>query len=82
MTDLSKIKTLDELEYQTERLERRADIQRAAIKGHVDFVVHEYNYVLHTIDSVVAPVRKAYNEYRQTFNVLRRIVKAFIPKKK
>ena len=82
MTDYSRIKTLDELEYQTKRLERRAQIQRKALEGHVDYVVREYNHLVATVDAIVSPVRKAYNEYRTTFNVLRRIIKAFIPKRK
>ena len=82
MTDYSRIKTLDELEYQTKRLERREQIQRQQLQGHVDYVVREYNHLVATVDAVVAPVRKAYNDYRTTFNVLRRIIKAFIPKRK
>ena len=42
MTDFSQIKTLDQLEYQTQRLQRRADLQRRQLRGHFDFVIRGY----------------------------------------
>jgi len=81
MTDYSKIKTIDELEYHIERLDRRAAIQRKRIEGHVDFVVRQYHYAINTIDAVLTPLRNTINEYRQTIRVVSRIVRAFLPKR-
>ena len=82
MTDLSKLRTIDELDMQVERMERRADIQREKINVHVDFVLRQYNFVVGTIHHTVAPIRKAINEYRTTFRVASRIIRAFMPRKK
>ena len=82
MTDFSKIKTLDELDYQTERLERRASIQRERLDGHVGFVVRQYHYIVSSVDAVIAPIREKYNEYRSAINVFARIVRVFFPKKR
>lgn len=82
MTDYSKIKTLDELEYQTHRLQRRADIQRKALEGHAEYVAREYHHLVSTVDAIVSPVRKTINEYRTTINVIGRVIRAFIPKRK
>lgn len=82
MTDLSKIQTIDELEYQTERLSRRAAIQRERLQGHVDFVVHQYNSIVGMIETTIQPIRRTINEYRTTIRVASRIIRAFMPKKK
>ncbi|MBQ7631823.1 MAG: hypothetical protein IJS82_03570 [Paludibacteraceae bacterium] len=82
MTDYSKIKTLEELEYQTHRLQRRADIQRKTLEGHADYVEREYNHLVSTVDAIISPVRKTFNEYRTTLNVISRVIRAFIPKRK
>jgi len=82
MTDFSKIKTMDELEFQTNRMQRRATIQREKVEGHVEFVARQYHQIVGAIDAVVAPVRKTINEYRTTIRVVSRIAKAFLPKKK
>ncbi len=80
MTDFSKIKTIDELDYQTTRLQRRADIQRERLNGHVDFVVRQYNYLVSSIDSIVTPIRNKVNEYRGVANVLFRLAKSLFGK--
>lgn len=82
MTDFSKIQTIDELEYQTQRMERKAEIQYENIHAHVNFVVGQYTMIANAIDATVAPLRKAWNEYRTAFRVGARIVKAFMPRKK
>ena len=82
MTDFSKIQTIDELDFQTQRMERRAQIQRGNIEAHVNFVVGQYNLVVSTIDATVAPIRKAFNEYRTAFRVGAKLIKAFCPRKK
>lgn len=82
MTDFSKIQTIDDLEFQTERLERRAAIQRERISGHVDFVVRQYEYITGLVNNTIAPIRNTFNEYRTTIRVASRIIRAFIPKKK
>ncbi len=76
MIDFSKIKTIEELDNQTRRMQRRADIQRNRLEKHVDFVIGEYNHVIHTIDAMVAPVRAKFNEYRETAKVVSRIIRA------
>lgn len=81
MTDFSKIKTIDELDFQTRRMERRASIQRERIDGHVDFCVREYHHIVNTIDAVVAPIRNTIGEYRRTLRVIIRIVRALFGKK-
>lgn len=81
MTDYSKIKTIDELEFQTQRIERRELIQREKLQGHVDFVVRQYNYVLSTIDNIVTPIRQKINEYRGVFTVIARVTKALFGRK-
>ncbi len=82
MTDLSKIRTIDELDYQTQRLQRRADIQRQRLNGHADYVIRQYNYVTGAINAVVQPLRSAFNEYRTVFRVIARIARALFGNKK
>ncbi len=82
MTDFSKIKTIDELAYQTERMERRASIQRERLDGHADYIVREWQHLTAAVDAVVTPLRDKANEYRSTFRVVRRIAKAFLPDRK
>ncbi len=82
MTDFSKIKTIDELSYQTERMERRAGIYRERLDGHVDYITREWQHMKDAVDAVVAPLRNKAGEYRNTLRLIRRIVKAFIPDRK
>ena len=81
MTDFSKIQTIDELEAQIERMERRALIQRERIEGHFGFVLHQYNAIVGTIHSTLAPIRNTVNEYRTTIRVVSRIIRAFMPRR-
>ncbi|MBR1877374.1 MAG: hypothetical protein IJ814_00050 [Paludibacteraceae bacterium] len=82
MTDYSKIKTIDELDFQVQRIERREQIQRERLQGHVDFVVRQYNYLLTTIENVLIPIRNKINEYKNAISVVARIGKAIFGRKK
>ena len=82
MTDYSKIKTIDELEFQIQRIERREEIQRGKLMGYVDFVVRQYNNVVYTIDNMITPLRNKITEYRNAFSVMFRIGKALFGRKK
>jgi len=82
MTDYSKIKTIDELEFHTQRIERREQIQRERLQGHVDYVVRQYNYMVAAVENVVKPIRDKVNEYRNAISVAARIGKALFGRKK
>ena len=81
MTDFSKIRTIEELDFQTQRMQRRAGIQRERINGHIDYIVREWHYLTEAVNQVLTPVRNTINKYRHTFNVIGRIIRAFLPRR-
>lgn len=82
MTDYSKIKTIDELEFQIQRIERREEIQRNKLMGYVDFVVRQYHNVINAVDNMLIPLRNKITEYRNAISVVFRIGKAIFGRSK
>ena len=81
MIDYSKIKTIDELEAQIQRIERREEIQRERLMGYVEFVVRQYNNLVYAINNMVTPLRNKIIEYRNAIGVVFRIGKALFGRK-
>ncbi len=70
MTDFSQIHNLQELEYQTDRMQRRADIQWERIDGHITFVKKEMDLVERTVKGIVTPLYNTFQKYRHTFDLI------------
>lgn len=70
MTDFSNIRTLRELEYQTERMQRRSDIQWERIEGHISFAKAEIDLLVRSFRAIYHPIRDALTGRWQTVRMV------------
>ena len=82
MTDFSKIKDLKELAYQTDRMQRRADIQKEQIERDIEVMEHEVRGMITAIENAVEPVRATIMSYTQTAQTVWKILSTLFFKKK
>ncbi len=77
MTDFSKIKNIDELEYQIDRMQRRANIQKEHVDRHVNLIETNIKNFVSFINSIVKPIRVGLNKYinisRTIWEIIRKI---------
>lgn len=82
MTDFSKIKDLKELAYQTDRMQRRADIQKEQIEHDVEVMENEVRGMITAVENAVEPVRATIMSYTQTAQTVWKILSTLFFKKK
>lgn len=82
MTDFSKIKDLKELAYQTDRMQRRADIQKEQIERDIEVMENEVRGMISAVENAVEPVRATIMSYTQTAQTVWKILSTLFFKKK
>lgn len=70
MTDFSRIKTIDELDYQTERYERRAEIQWERIDKNIQWIAHQIKLVIQVAEAFYSPIQSLSKKYGQWVNLI------------
>ena len=79
---IGKIKDLKELAYQTDRMQRRADIQKEQIERDVEVMENEVRGMITAVENAVEPVRATIMSYTQTAQTVWKILSTLFFKKK
>lgn len=75
MTDFSRLKTIDELDYQTERFERRAEIQWGRLDQRIQWIAHQIKMVTQVAETFYSPIQSLSKKYGKGVNLIWLVVK-------
>jgi|GEM_PF-3559098 hypothetical protein len=78
MTDFSKLQTIEEVEHQIDRMQRRASIQQEQLDGYVKTVIGIAQTVKTVAETIYKPFGNAVSKHSQTIKTVWNIASGLI----